>query len=79
MKQFIWVQRFSNGTFFINPSVVPPYLIKGPCSGGALLRVTILAEWLRYFNALAMGETAAPACFLRENAEGAGMPPLLRH
>jgi len=36
-----------------------------------------LAEWLRYFNDLAVGETAAPACFSRENAEGAGMPPLL--
>ena len=39
--------------------------------------VTILAEWLRHFNDLAVGETAAPACFSRENAEGAGMPPLL--
>ncbi len=29
-----------------------------------------LAEWLRYFNDLVVGETAAPACFLRENAEG---------
>jgi len=48
-------------------------------SGGALLRVTILAEWLRYFNDLAVGETAAPACFLRENAEGAGIPPLSSH
>jgi len=36
-----------------------------------------LAEWLRHFNDLAVGETAAPACFSRENAEGAGMPPLL--
>jgi len=26
-----------------------------------------------------VGETAAPACFSRENAEGAGMPPLLSH
>ena len=51
----------------------------GTCSGGALPRVTILAEWLRYFNALAVGETAAPACFVRENAEEAGMPPLLTH
>jgi hypothetical protein len=42
-----------------------------------LLRVTILAEWLRHFNNLAVGETAAPACFSRKNAEGAGMPPLL--
>ncbi len=49
------------------------------CSGSALSRVTILAEWLRYFNDLAVGETAAPACFLRENAEGEGMPPLLSH
>jgi len=47
------------------------------CSGGLLPRVTILAEWLRHFNDLAVGETAAPACFSRENAEGAGMPPLL--
>ena len=26
-----------------------------------------------------VGETVAPAYFLRENAEGAGMPPLLSH
>ena len=51
----------------------------GTCSGGVLPRVTILAEWLRHFNDLAVGETAAPACFSRENAEGAGMPPLLSH
>jgi len=38
-----------------------------------------LAEWLRHFNNLAVGETAAPACFTRENAEGAGMPPLLSY
>jgi hypothetical protein len=25
------------------------------CSGGALSRVTLLAEWLRYFNDLAVG------------------------
>ena len=49
----------------------------GTCSRGVLPRVTILAEWLRHFNDLAVGETAAPACFSRENAEGAGMPPLL--
>jgi len=55
------------------------HIFESTCSGGALLRVTILAEWLRYFNDLAVGETAAPACFLRENAEGAGMPPLLSH
>ncbi len=55
------------------------YSIICTCSGGALSRVTILAEWLRYFNDLAVGETAAPACFSRENAEGAGMPPLLSH
>ena len=48
-------------------------------SGGVFSRVTILAEWLCYFNDLAVGETAAPACFLWENAEGAGMPPLLSH
>jgi len=29
------------------------------------------------FKDLAMGETTAPACFLRENAEGAVMPPML--
>jgi len=28
---------------------------------------------------LAAGETAAPACYSRENAEGAEMPPLLSH
>jgi len=44
-----------------------------PCMAGGL------AEWLRHFNDLAVGETAAPACFLRENAMGAGMPPLLTH
>ena len=44
---------------------------------GVLFRVTILAEWFRHFNGLAVGETAAPACFLRENAEGEGMPLLL--
>jgi len=38
-----------------------------------------LAESLRIFSDLAVGETAAPACFSRENAEGAGMPPLLTH
>jgi hypothetical protein len=46
---------------------------------GVPFRATILAEWLRHFSDLAVGETAAPACFLRENAEGAGMPPLLSH
>jgi hypothetical protein len=48
-------------------------------SWGVLFRLTTSAEWLRYFNDLAVGETAAPACFSRENAEGAGMPPLLSH
>jgi len=46
-------------------------------SRGLFPRITILAEWLRHFNDLAVEETAASACFLRENAEGAGMPPLL--
>jgi hypothetical protein len=46
---------------------------------GVIPRVTILSEWLRHFNGLAVGETAALACFSRENAEGAGMPPLLSH
>ena len=32
-------------------------------SWGGLPRVTIRLEWLRYFNDLAVGETAAPACF----------------
>ena len=51
------------------------------CTGshGLLPRITILAEWLRHFNDLAVGETAAPACFSRENAEGTGMPPLLNY
>jgi hypothetical protein len=44
---------------------------------GVLFRLTKLAEWLHYFNNLAVGEAAAPGCFCRENAEGAGMPPLL--
>ena len=48
---------------------------KCKCSRGLLPRVTILPEWLRHFNDLAVEETAAPACFSRENAEGAGMPP----
>ena len=47
------------------------------CSRGLFPRITILAEWLRHFNDLAVGETATPAYFLRENAEGAGMPPML--
>ena len=33
------------------------------CLWGVLFRVTILAEWLRHFNDLAVGETAAPTCF----------------
>jgi hypothetical protein len=49
------------------------------CSAGVLARATILAEWLRHFNGLAVGEAAAPACFWWENAEGAGRPPLLSH
>jgi hypothetical protein len=48
-------------------------------SWSVLIRFTTLAEWLRYFNDLAVGETATPACFSRENAEGAGMLPLLSH
>jgi hypothetical protein len=48
-------------------------------SGDALSRETISAKWLRHFNNLAVGETAAPACFSRENAEGAGMPPILSY
>jgi len=49
------------------------------CLQDVFPRVTVLAQWLRYFIDFAVGETAAPACFLRENAEGAGMPPLLSH
>jgi len=45
--------------------------------GGGCFPVMLLAESLRIFSELAMGETAAPACFSRENAEGEGMPPLL--
>jgi hypothetical protein len=52
-----------------------PYIYQSNASRDALPRVAILSEWLRYFNDLAVGETAAPACFSRENAEGAGMPP----
>jgi hypothetical protein len=44
-------------------------------SWGVLSRLTILAEWPSHFSVLAVGETAAPARFSRENAEGAGMPP----
>ncbi len=43
---------------------------------GVLPRVTIRSEWLRNFNGLAVVETEDPASFSRENAEGAGMPPL---
>ena len=46
---------------------------------GVLPRITTLTEWRRHCSDLAVGETAAPACFSRENAEGAGMPPLLNH
>jgi hypothetical protein len=47
------------------------------CSWGVLFRVTILVEWLSHFIDLAVGETAAPASFSRENAEGVGMPSRL--
>ena len=46
---------------------------------GYAAHVMILEGWLRYFNGLAVGKTEAPACFLRENAEGSGMPLLLSH
>ena len=49
------------------------------CSRGVRFRVTILAEWLRHFSDLAVRETAVPAGFTRENAEEAGMPPLLSY
>jgi len=64
-------------SYFCPGWAVESLLKKGTCSGGVVPRVTILAEWFRHFNDLAVGETAASACFSRENAEGAGMPPLL--
>jgi hypothetical protein len=36
---------------------------------GVFARETILAERLRYSNDLALGETAAPACFSQKNAQ----------
>ena len=44
---------------------------------GVVPRIRTLTEWLRHFNDLSVGETAAPARFSQENAEGEGMPPLL--
>lgn len=46
-------------------------------SWGMCFRFTALAECLRYCNCLAVGEAATPACFCREDAEGAGILPLL--
>jgi len=48
-------------------------------SGSSCFPVTVLAESLLIFSDLAVGETAAPACFSRENAEGEGMSPLLSY
>jgi hypothetical protein len=48
-------------------------------SGGGLILRTSLAESLRIFHDLAMGETAATEAKRRWNAEGAGMPPLPNH
>ena len=64
-------------TLFKKRLSIPLIHVYCVCSRSALFRVTILAEWLRHFIDLAVGETAAPASFSRENAEGAGMPPLL--
>jgi len=48
--------------------------------GGISKTKWIWSIWmLPYFNDLEVGETASPACFLRENAKGAGMPPPLSH
>jgi len=44
-------------------------------SGGVLPRVTILAEWLRHFNDLEVGETAAPACFFAGERGGGRNAP----
>jgi len=40
------------------------------CSRGMLFRVTTLAEWLRHFIDLAVGETAALASFSRRERGG---------
>jgi hypothetical protein len=37
-----------------------PYIYQSNASRDALPRVAILSVWLRYFNDLAVGETAAP-------------------
>jgi len=55
-----------------------PKLLKG-CSWGGLFLRTSLAESLRIFLDLAMGEAAATEAKRRWNAEGAGMPPLPNH
>ena len=44
-------------------------------SGGVLPRATILAEWLRHFNDLEVGETAAPACFFAGERGGGRNAP----
>jgi hypothetical protein len=53
--------------------------IQRMCSGGSLPRETILAKWLRHFNNLAVGETAAPAGFFAGERGGVGMPSLLSY
>jgi len=50
-------------------------LFVGNYSEGGCFPVTILAESLRIFSELAVGETAA----ILSAAEGAGMPPMLTH
>ena len=44
--------------------------------GGLILRPS-LAESLRIFRDLAMGETEATEALRRRNAEGAGIPPII--
>jgi hypothetical protein len=44
-------------------------------SGDALTRETILAEWLRHFSDLAVGETAAPAGFFAGERGGGRNAP----
>ncbi len=55
------------------------WFLDGIHSGGGLFLRTSLAESLRIFHDLAMGETAATQAQRRWNAEGAGMPPLPNH
>jgi hypothetical protein len=62
-------------TFLKKRLSIPLILMCWVCPWGVLFRVTILVEWFRHFIELAVGQTAVPASFSRENAEGVGMPP----